>query len=310
VQVAPVPDLKLRAGRIGYDAFLMSDHRNLGYAYTWVRPPMEFYGWVPIFSVDGVDVAQDFGTDAGRWRIKAQAGRNRISIPVGNGTYAFSTDSIWSATLTREQGPWRLKAGWSQFRIGREAAPLAPLHEGLEQVAAAGIPGISDEAARLRGESSFEGVRYSYGTLGVAYDDGRWFAQAEYSRSRSTAAIAPESDMRYAALGRRIGAWSPFVMLASSHPTDDAQRSETDWSAIGQAAFQQQAYFAINSTRIAQETYSAGVRWDVHANVALKAQWDRTEIHANGYGLWFRSLGSNGSERTVDLLTLSIDFVF
>lgn len=310
LQVAPRPDLRLRAGRIGYDAFLMSDHRNLGYAYTWVRPPTEFYGWVPIFSVDGADVTRDFDDGADRWRIKAQAGTSRTSIPVGDGPYDFGTDYLWSATVAREQGPWRLKAGWSQFRIGREATQLSALRDGLDQVAHAGVPGISGEAARLRVDSRFDGVRYTYGTVGVAYDDGRWFVQAEYSRSRSTTAIAPASDMRYVAAGRRFGPWSPFAILAASHPTRDAMQPESDWNSIGQGTLQQQAYFVLNSTRIAQETASAGVRWDAHPNVALKFQWDHTEIHARGYGLWFRSPASNSRSEKLDLVTLSADFVF
>ena len=53
----PTPQLDVRVGRVGYDAFLMSDIRNVGYAYPWVRPFTEYYGWIPLFSVDGADIA-------------------------------------------------------------------------------------------------------------------------------------------------------------------------------------------------------------------------------------------------------------
>ena len=78
----PRPDLDVRLGRLGFDVFLMSDHRNLGYAYTWVRPPQEFHSWIPVFSVDGLDAAYSFHIGDARWRIKAQAGVSQPTLPI------------------------------------------------------------------------------------------------------------------------------------------------------------------------------------------------------------------------------------
>ena len=73
--------LDFRVGRINFDAFLMSDHRHVGYAYPWVRPPSEFYAWIPIFSMDGIDAAYNFQSKDARWRIKAQAGAWKRAHP-------------------------------------------------------------------------------------------------------------------------------------------------------------------------------------------------------------------------------------
>lgn len=299
-----------RLGRIGYAPFLMSDHRNLGYAYPWVRPPREFYSWIPIFSLDGGELTHDFFQGDSRWRLRAQIGRSGFDIPMGNDTFAFKADQLWSLALSHQRGPWRLQAGFSGFRSRDEAAPLAPLYSGLDQLAALNLPGISAEAAQLRHDSSFAGTRVRYYTLGAAYDDGTWLGQAELGYSTTSAAIATASRSGYLAGGRRFGDWMPYLLLSASRPDKSTLTPGSDWATIGQAGFQTIAYSVVNSTRQDQETLSLGTRWDFNSRAALKLQWDHSRIHPQGYALWFRSLETNSRASTVNLLTVSLDFVF
>jgi len=305
-----LPQVDLRLGRINYDAFLMSDHRNVGYAYPWVRPPAEFYGWIPIFSVDGGDVSfshHDTVSDV-HWRLKAQAGRSRLAIPIGDG-YDFRADRLLGLSLTRESDRWRFKAAYSQFTSGREVPALAPLHQGLSQVAAAGLPGISADAATLRRELTFDGAKIAYATLGAAYDDGTWLAQAEVGRTTSTADVVPHGRMAYASIGRRFGKWTPFFMAAVSRPDNDRRRAANDWGAFN-AVLRDPALYTVNTTRIDQQTYSIGARWDFHRQAALKLQWDHTRIRPSGYGMWWRDPAINERGSHINLLSATLDFAF
>lgn len=299
-----------RLGRIGYAPFLMSDHRNLGYAYPWVRPPREFYSWIPIFSLDGGELSHDFFDGDSRWRLRAQFGRSGFDIPMGNETFAFKADRLWSLSLSQQTGPWRLQAGLSGFRSSAEAAPLAALYGGLEQLAALNLPGISAEAAQLRHETSFAGTRIRYYTLGAAYDDGSWLAQAELGYSETSTTIATASRSGYLAVGRRFGELMPYLVISASRPNKSPLAPASDWGTIGQAAFQSLAYSIVNSTRQDQETLSLGSRWDFDSRAALKLQWDHSHIHPQGYALWFRSPETNARTSTVNLYTVSLDFVF
>ncbi len=304
----PHPQLDLRVGRINYDAFLMSDHRNVGYAYPWVRPPAEFYGWIPIFSVNGADLA--FNADAGdaRWRVKLQAGSARLAIPIGEG-YDFRAERLLGLSLTHETARWRLKAAYSRFTAGREVPALAPLHRGLEAVAGAGLPGVSAEAAELRRELAFENARITYATLGAAYDDGTWLAQAEIGRTTASADVVPHGRMAYASIGRRFGDWTPYLLVGTSRPGNDRRRAANDWGAFN-AALREPALFTVNTTRIAQDTASLGVRWDFHRQAALKLQWDHTRIKPSGYGLWWRDPAINERHTRVNLVSATVDFAF
>ncbi|MFA7243227.1 MAG: hypothetical protein WC091_24225 [Sulfuricellaceae bacterium] len=315
VSVKPQPQLDIRVGRINYDAFLMSDYRNVGYAYPWVRPPAEFYGLIPIFSVNGIDAAyniltEDFLADDARWRIKVQAGSSRYSAPVGSGKdggYDFTAENLVGLSVTRQTEFWRLKMAHSRFIVGNEVPAFAPLHQGLDSVAAAGVPAISAEAADLRKNISFKDAEIGYTTLGAAYDDGTWLAQGELGYASSTANVVPHGRMGYASLGRRLGEWMPFVMVSTSRPDNDVRYAANDWGAYN-AIMRDPAFHILNTIRIEQNTVSIGARWDFSRNAALKLQWDRTDIKPSGYGLWWRNPA--GTTSRVDLLSATLDFMF
>lgn len=312
------PDSKLdfRIGRVGYDAFLMSDHRNVGYAYTWVRPPIEFYSWIPIFSVTGMDAAyhihtDDFWGDDAYWRLKAQAGSSQFAIPIASGKdggYVFKTNDLASLSVTRQSASWRLKAAHSRFTIDSEVPIFSPLHRGLDMVGAAGIPAVSAEATELRKNLSFNDAKISYTTLGAAYDDGLWLVQGELGYTTSTATVVPHGSMAYVGAGRRFGNWTPFGLMSASRPGNAVRGSTNDWGAFN-AVLRDPAIGIINTTRIEQDTISAGVRWDFQHQAALKLQWDRTLIKPFGYGLWHGATDYKVSHR-VNLFSVTLDFVF
>lgn len=306
----PRADFKARIGRIGYDGFLMADHRNLGYSYPWVRPPREFYHWIPLYSLDGGDASFDWSEGQALWRLRGQLGLSKMTIPVGDADADFGLKDIRALSLQRQEGAWRLKAGLTQMRIGAEALSLAPLHAGLEAIAGAGISGLSDEARKLRDETAFKNAKIRYYTLGAAFDDGQWVAQAEIGLSRTSAAIAPSSRTAYLGLGYRVGLWTPYLVFSASKPEHSKLAPLTDWGLIGQAGFQSTVYNVVNSTRQDQDTLTLGVRWDVHPQVAGKLQWERTRIESSGYGAYFRQEALNSVASHVNLLTLALDFVF
>ncbi|HWJ95139.1 MAG TPA: hypothetical protein VNT33_10470, partial [Telluria sp.] len=56
VKLQATPDLALRVGRIALPIFLAADFRKVGYAYPWIRQPVEMYGAIPLASSDGADL--------------------------------------------------------------------------------------------------------------------------------------------------------------------------------------------------------------------------------------------------------------
>lgn len=107
-------------------------------------------------------------------------------------------------------------------------------------------------------------------------------------------------------------------MGARTQPQHRAASLSGDWAAtlapfVGAAAAQQAAMLgaaavgAVNQPRFDQSTRSAGLRWDVRDQVAIKLQFDQTQVHANGAAAWRNGSAQANRARQV---SFSIDMVF
>lgn len=319
VGMKPTPLMDVRVGRVGYDAFLMSDIRNVGYAYPWVRPFTEYYGWIPLFSVDGADISYVIPQGDAQWRLKVQAGQSGTVIPIGDSKLDFKTDDLVALTLSHRADEWEMKLGYSTFTSRNEVTAagagggLAALQEGMGAVAAATAalaPAISHEAADLRQQLSFKNARINYLTLGASYDNRQWLLQGELARTTSSHKIVPHGTMGYAVLGYHAGDWTPFVAVSASRPGNALRSASADWSVIGQAATQATAIAVLNSTRMNQTTLSLGTRWDFQKRAALKLQGDFTRIAPHGYGLLFKDPALETRSSHMRQISLTLDFLF
>ncbi|MBF0228634.1 MAG: hypothetical protein HQK63_03455 [Desulfamplus sp.] len=309
--------LELRGGRIGYDAFLMSDTRNLGYAYSWVRPPIEFYGWIPIFHIDGADATFRLGGEDSQWRVRLQAGEQSFMVPINNTDFDSSTRGLHAMTISRQSGNITIKAGYSKFSFKNEFSLFSNFHSGegyrgLEQIMADTTLSseIIEEARYLRNNLTFKDIDITYLTLGASYDDGDWIAQAEIAQSTSSAEVFSHGKMAYAALGYRIGDFTPYLMFAAIRAGNDVRQPLADWSALEESWLQSESVGIINTTRMHQETLSLGVRWDFHLQAALKFQLDNTHYNSKGYGLVFCTPEISINDNRMTLGTISMEVMF
>jgi hypothetical protein len=308
--IPPKPEIDLRVGRLGLDVFMLSDYRNVGYAYPWVRPVMEFYSWMPVNTYDGIDGSYAFDAGPGRWRVKLLAGRSRTQTPskINDQDYRLVFDPILGGSLSLENGSWRTKLSFVRIRFDTQP-PTGQLTDGLSAIAALPLPAISSDAERLRSELIIEGSHSRYAAIGTSYDDNIWLMQTEYSVLSGGPASVPQGWRGYISLGRRFGDFTPFAVLARARPKDPRVDSNSDWSLLpGAPALQAAAMMAANAGRIDQRTASLGMRWEFSNTAALKLQWDNTHVEPYGWGLWPR--GNTTQSDTVNVFTTTVDWVF
>jgi hypothetical protein len=325
----------LRAGRISPDLFLLADHRNVGFAYPWIRPSPEFYGWLPVHSITGADVSRNWGDSGVLWQARAFAGRSRDRLPnslatgdalaplaaLGPPPASDSTTvraDFAGLTLTRESEGLTLKGSLVQLRGRLEGtADASGLFTALDALAASPIPAVAEEAALLRAQSASAGFNRFYAALGVAYDSGPWLVSAEFNQVMLTSG-KKASVHGFLGAGYRIDAFTLFASAARARSQDAAALVPTQWAAaltpvIGPVAAQQAQALGtfsaelLNLGRIDQRTLSTGVRWDLHPQVALELQLDHVRVHRNGGLLW-----GSGSNRPNSgyVGAVTMDFVF
>ena len=94
----PAPEWEIRVGRTSPDLFMLADVRNVGFAYPWMRPSVEFYGWMPPSTLDGADASRQWQWGDSRLRRRcspaAPASRSRARRTVATRT---ATSSWWAA---------------------------------------------------------------------------------------------------------------------------------------------------------------------------------------------------------------------
>jgi hypothetical protein len=305
VAYRPTSDVTLRVGRLNLDQFLLSDYRNVGFAYLFARPPVEFYGSIPT-SLDGADITRTWNLADAQWRAKAFVGRAKI---VG-----IDLTPGYGVTLSREADGLLVRAGLSRARFANTSTALQPVLDGLGALSTLPVPAVAAQADALRTRLDYAGTALNYATLGINYDPKLWQWTAELTRvsgGPNTTVVAG-----YAGVGRRVGAVTLFG-AASAAKGNGSPVVAPAWGValapvLGPAAAQQAqlvgywAAFAASQT-IDQHTLSIGARWDFHPRMALKVQWDHVQVNANGSQLW--SNATLEPERA-EVGTVLLDFVF
>ena len=74
--------VSLRAGKIKQPVYLVNDYVEVGYAYPWIRPPVEvYYLNNPLNTVNGAELLLSFPVGPGTLSFQPYIGSNRDDIP-------------------------------------------------------------------------------------------------------------------------------------------------------------------------------------------------------------------------------------
>ncbi len=280
-------EFAVRVGRVPFPAFLVSDFRQVGYANTWMHPPVEVYGQFPLDNLDGMDVL--YSGDAGPVSLSGQAYYGKTDITIG--TSDVSVKKIRGVNLSGTLGPLTLRAGRVQSRLTLNSAGDA-LIAGLRQ---AGFAALADDLATVDKPSVFT----AYGAL---LDWKNFIVQVEDTKS-VIGGFPADTSGRYGLVGYRVGKFTPFAMYATR--TVDSAETSTVIPQVGPLiplALGVNALIAGNE----QNTTSLGLRWDAASSVAVKFQYDH--VDPRGPGLFANV--KPGFDGPVNVLGVAVDVVF
>ncbi|HYE39306.1 MAG TPA: hypothetical protein VEB23_05200, partial [Ramlibacter sp.] len=279
VKYQATPDLALRIGRIALPMFLAADYRKIGYAYPWVRPPVEMYGTIPITNSDGIDVNY-------RW----SHGDIKHATQVFYGTTEARYDEQVNAQARALVGfAHTIQHGALTARLSALSADLSlslarPLFDAYRQFGPAGAAIAEQYDVDAKGARAV--------SIGVSYDPGRWFATGEIGRL-DTNSYAGDKTSFYLSAGYRAGsvtAFSTFARAKPNMPTRVAGLAldglPPQQAAVG-AALNHKLNDLLRYTP-SQTTVGAGLRWDARDNVSLTLQHERLTTRDNSYGTLIR----------------------
>jgi hypothetical protein len=299
VRYSPDESLVLRAGRIGYDIYLLAESRQVGYSYLAIRPSPDFYGLVANDEIDGLDVAYTRRLGPGLVRARLFGGRGPGEIAFADGTRQNSDSDIYGAALEYLYRGWTARVAMVHFRYdtGPEIGLLAA---GLNMT---GVP----QSVAIAGELDHAALNTLGFQFGVAYDDGPLQAQILYGIADSDSIAGPDFNNLYALFGYRVRDFTPFVSFASSDNRESIR--STGLPDIPMFAPLNGAVYGIQSSlRSSQRTASVGVRYDFSSHFDLKLQVDRVSVRDSALIFDRRSPPGGPTEMTV--FAAAVDFVF
>lgn len=303
-QSDPSSVINYKVGRLGVDVFMLSEYRNVGYAYLWARPPVEFYSPLAFDSIDGADITYStFLNDA---YVQAR-------LTAGNTQSDFISDEVTleaspaiAASLLWERDNWKLRLGYAYIKLSESVDLYDPLISALNESAL-----FWPDASAIADDLDFNNKTFNYYSFGVTYDNNDWVIQTELNQVRTRDNVFPAFQSGYLSIGRRIDAFTIYgigSMTENLEPINQVSAlpnlAPPQLEQIREAVQEQ-----YNSTAVDQKTLGVGLRWDFKHNAALKFQIDRTWIKPHGAGLWGKEL-SNTDNETVDTLSINLNFLF
>lgn len=284
---SPRSDIDIRAGRLGIDIYLLSDHRDVGYAYPWMRPPHEFYAYMAQSHFDGVDISKRYSLGSGYLNIKFFAGYSH-SANTKSPTIVNAPNA--GATIVYDARDWRAKISYA----------FQSLNDYFDEV-----------MKNLPIDSSLSNDNVHFASAGAAYDDGVWLLQAEAAYMATDSLYAPNYTNAYLSIGRRFSNVTLFALYGFSHTFHN--KVDTPQLAIPRSqrqAFQYSLDGFTGQNGTDEQSLSVGLRWDFYTNIAFKMQWSHFWLGTEkGASNWDTS-PTEPIPYNVNVWSVGMDFIF
>ena len=301
VKYQVTPELAVRAGRIALPVFLMADYRKVGYAYPWARPPVEGYNVLPITSSDGIDATLRWSAGPVRNASQLFYGHSAVSLTPPLHVYARGGIGV---SNTSEWGAFGVRANAISAEISSD------IGSGL--FGALGAFGPAGQALGAR--YMLDHKRLTLLNIGVNYDPGTWFLMAEAGRMNGHSFLGATRSA-YVSAGWRWHAFTPYATWASVRATGATFDPGLPVGALPPALAPTAAALnaglnALLATIPQQTSATAGLRWDLRTNMALKLQYDRVTPHDGSRGTLINQTPRFRSGHTVHVASVALDFVY
>jgi len=308
-------DISFRAGRMVLPLMMFSEFRDVGYANTLVRPPIEMYGIVPFSTNDGADLT---------WHHTFGSVTNSLVLFDGGASLRQPGLTLEShqkgITDTVEVGSWTVRAAYMRSPIKTTTHVFDNSFYTNFIDAAGSLPNNQGDAAAAAAQDLYNRYQTTHWVpidhydLGAVYDPGRWFAMAELYEDRNPG-ILGHVHSQWVAAGFRYKTVTPYVMYAhvsTSFPYEagiplgglPAPLAAYGGGINGLIGVLQ------NVLNANERQLAFGVRWDFMKNLDFKAEYAHLQAGYGSTGDFQNAQPGFTPGSGADLISFTVDFVF
>ncbi|QFU21311.1 hypothetical protein FM038_003550 [Shewanella eurypsychrophilus] len=310
----PNRDWSIRLGRTSTDLYMLSEYRNVSYAYLWSRPIPEFYTLTSTVSkIDGIDISYTHELGGGSWETKLAYGITHSLLAVQTGRFDVDLKNVVALTSIYTWEDWIFRLAAASVEVDELDFMTNDLVTGLNLVPATLWP----EARVLAQELDGPGQKLQYYALGLQYDHMNWIIQSELGYIDSDWGMLQSFYNGYLSVGYRVDEMTFYSVLAyidnseePAHYVSPQLPKGLPIEVAGQInALYEGAVEAFSAGQVEQTTFSLGLRWDLYPNTCVKFQWDHSWVDPSATAMWTQTL-ELFEDAEVDLLSLNFSFIF
>jgi hypothetical protein len=298
--------ISLRAGKIKQPVYLVNDYVEVGYAYPWIRPPVEvYYLNNPLNTVNGAELLIAFPVGPGTLSFQPYIGSNRDDIPNTGGQAFFEAENIVGIDVKYSGRGYTVHASNFQCDVNTFGT--------LSGVPTADPSLTFDVDLNGKGECDVT-------SAGLTFDVANVVVYAEWQERTTTDTLSrPFGDQEawYATLGYRFGKWLPHITYA----TIDGKASTEQPGAVCPTGQTCPPTPSFNFPISIQSSVTAGLRYEVNDSAALKFEYAMVDVEndpnelaeANqftNFGLFDTSFALAPPSDTVGVYSIALDVIF
>jgi hypothetical protein len=293
VRYAPNPNWSFRLGRTAFDLFLLTEYRDIGYAFAWAHVPSEIYGVIPHRYLDGIDLTYSQPLGDLTFSAKLFYGKNEFAVTAFSApdAPAFRFDNIIGLALDLQSINWDIAVNYTQLKLDSQA--IKPLVIGIEQLSVF-VPNFSaiwPNAVDFINAADLDNRKGAYTSLSAQYRFEKFTVISELAKNKTDSLSIQGVKSGYLSGIYHTGTHNFFASVAFSQSEKfDLDSIGINLPALSQVPGGLEAYagskFVLNYYSINQKTISVGWRWDFDENVSFKVQLDHTRIDNGGSTFW------------------------
>ncbi len=304
----------IRIGRTPFDLFLLTEYRDVDFAYSWAKLPQEVYGMLPPRHIDGADFIYRDMLPIGDFRAKLTFGK--VEYPL-NDSSVIEMRRFINASAELSDFNWSVGIRYSNTSLEGLEEPLEALRQGIDS-----LNGIWTMANTFSDSLSTNKIGAEYLSVGGRYDWGAITVYGELARIfGEDSPIFRGINNGYISLLYQQSAFQHFLGFAfANSPTFNASIQENLTAPVEAWPPEVVALLplveaslnnGLNSFAPNQQTYSIGTRYNFNENIAFKIQLDASRVEPEGDTLWVRSEPQGISEpEWVQTLFLNMSFAY
>lgn len=311
--------LSVRGGKLKQPVFLVNDYAEVGYAYPWIRPPVEvYYLNNPLNTVNGIEFLFQFKVGPGTLSLQPYFGTNRSGIPNTDGQGYYETERIRGMDI--KYAGHAYSAHVSSFQCGN-----VKIYGNLTNQPS-GFGAVNINLGNTDG-SPQEGP-CKVNSVGFNLDISNIVVYSEYQERFTKYGLSKpfgDQDAFYTTLGYRFGKWLPHITYAAidgKPSTFEAGTPAVTCASTTTAGpcMAGPGTALMNFPVSIQTSITYGLRYELNDSAALKIEHSVVDVENDpskidhpfniNFGLFDTSFTNPSPTEKVGVTSIALDVIF